>query len=46
MENAGEPNRVNISGTTYEKVKDLFTCTYRGKVHAKHKGLIDMYFVD
>jgi len=46
MENAGEQNKVNISGTTYEKVKDLFTCTYRGKVHAKHKGLIDMYFVD
>lgn len=46
MENAGEPNRVNISGATWEKVKDRFRCTYRGKVHAKHKGLIDMYFVD
>jgi class 3 adenylate cyclase len=46
MENAGEPNKINISGATYEKVKDHFSCTYRGKVEAKHKGLIDMYFVD
>ncbi len=45
MENSGEPNRVNISGVTYEKVKDRFSCTYRGKVKAKHKGEIDMYFV-
>ena len=45
MENCGEPNRVNISGVTYEKVKDKFSCTYRGKVKAKHKGEIDMYFV-
>ncbi len=45
MESAGEPNRVNISGATYERVKDRFACTYRGKVSAKHKGEIDMYFV-
>ena len=45
MENCGEPNRVNISGETYERVKDRFKCTHRGKVSAKHKGEIDMYFV-
>ncbi|MEI7661390.1 MAG: adenylate/guanylate cyclase domain-containing protein [Bacteroidota bacterium] len=45
MENCGEPNKVNISGVTYERVKDRFKCTYRGKVKAKHKGEIDMYFV-
>jgi class 3 adenylate cyclase len=45
MENTGEPNKINISGNTYEKVKDRFKCTYRGKVAAKHKGEIDMYFV-
>jgi class 3 adenylate cyclase len=44
MESSGEPGKVNISGTTYEKIKDHFSCTYRGKVPAKHKGLIDMYF--
>ena len=46
MENTCEPGRINISGATYAKVKDRFQCTYRGKVVAKHKGEIDMYFVD
>ena len=46
LENSGEIDKVNISGTTYEQVKDHFTCTYRGKVNAKHKGEIDMYFVE
>jgi class 3 adenylate cyclase len=46
MENAGEVNRVNISGNTYERVRDQFKCTYRGKVNAKHKGEVDMYFVE
>ncbi|MEI7897490.1 MAG: adenylate/guanylate cyclase domain-containing protein [bacterium] len=46
MESTSEPNKINISGETFEKVKETFTCTYRGKVAAKHKGEIDMYFVD
>jgi len=46
MENSGEINKVNISGSTYERVKDKFSCTHRGKISAKHKGEIDMYFVD
>ena len=46
MESSGEPGKVNISGTTYEFVKDQFTCTYRGKVMAKNKGEIDMYYVE
>ncbi len=46
MENAGEPNKVNISGETHEKIKDRFKCIYRGKIAAKHKGEIDMYFVE
>ncbi|MCX6268891.1 MAG: adenylate/guanylate cyclase domain-containing protein [Bacteroidetes bacterium] len=46
MESAGEPGKINISGETWEKVKDRFKCTYRGKVAAKHKGEIDMYFVE
>ncbi|MBK9107644.1 MAG: hypothetical protein IPM92_04490 [Saprospiraceae bacterium] len=46
LETAGEAGKINISGSTYEMVKDHFRCTYRGKVEAKHKGLIDMYFVD
>ena len=46
MESSGEVNKINISGTTYELIKNQFVCSYRGKVNAKHKGMIDMYFVD
>lgn len=46
LETAGEAGKINISGATYELVKNHFQCTYRGKVEAKHKGQIDMYFVD
>jgi len=46
MESSGEAGKVNISGTTYELVKDELKCTYRGKVQAKNKGEIEMYFVE
>jgi class 3 adenylate cyclase len=46
MEGSGEAGKINISGTTYELVKDKFKCTYRGKISAKNKGEIDMYFVE
>lgn len=46
MESSGESDRINISGDTYGLVKDFFQCTYRGKVAAKNKGEIDMYFVE
>lgn len=46
MEQHGEEGKINISGTTYELVKDKVSCTYRGKIDAKNKGQIDMYFVD
>jgi len=45
MESSGEAGKVNISGTTHELVKDKFKCIHRGKIEAKHKGEIDMYFV-
>ena len=45
MEANGEEGRVNISNTTYGLVKYQFDCEYRGKVQAKNKGLVDMYFV-
>ena len=45
MESSGEAGEVNISGSTYSLVKDKFMCQYRGKVEAKNKGEIDMYFV-
>lgn len=46
MEMSGEPDKVNVSGSTYELIRPYFDCTYRGKVPAKNKGEIDMYFVD
>jgi class 3 adenylate cyclase len=46
MESSCEAGKVNISGATYELVKEGFSCTYRGKVQAKNKGDVDMYFVE
>jgi guanylate cyclase len=46
MESSGEPGKLNISGSTYELVKHRFHCKYRGKVKAKNKGEVDMYFVE
>ncbi|MBU45661.1 MAG: hypothetical protein CMN76_20805 [Spirochaetaceae bacterium] len=46
MESSSDPNRINISGATYELVKDFFACEYRGKVAAKNKGEMDMYFLN
>lgn len=46
LETGSLPGRINISGTTYDLAKNFFTCTYRGKIPAKNKGDIDMYFVE
>jgi class 3 adenylate cyclase len=46
MEQNSEAGKVNISGATYELVKDTFVCHHRGKIAAKNKGEIDMYFVE
>ena len=45
LESAGDVNKVNISAYTFELVRDQFECEYRGKLAAKGKGEIDMYFV-
>lgn len=45
VESACVPGMVNVSATTYEIIKDYFECEHRGKIMAKHKGHIDMYFV-
>jgi class 3 adenylate cyclase len=48
MESSGEVGHVNISESTYERVKNEpgLTFTSRGKVQAKGKGVLEMYFVD
>jgi len=45
MESSGEVGKVNISQMTYDKIKHQFMCEHRGKIEAKNKGAIDMYFV-
>jgi len=47
MESSGEVGQVNISESTYEYLKDdpEFSFLPRGKVKAKNKGILDMYFV-
>jgi len=47
LENASEACKVNISQSTYELLKDdkAFEFESRGKIEAKGKGAIDMYFV-
>ena len=46
MEQSSEPGRVNVSGRTWLAVKDQFLGTFRGRVNAKNKGAIEMYFVE
>jgi adenylate cyclase len=46
MESSGEAGMINISQTTYELVKDKFKCVPRGKIEAKNKGELEMYFVE
>lgn len=45
MEESGAEGKINISQSTYELIKNDFICQYRGKVAAKHKGQVNMYFV-
>ncbi len=46
MEQESDPGRINISTETYQLTKDKVVTTYRGKIEAKNKGPMDMYFVD
>ena len=45
IESTGEGGKINISSSTYELIKNEFTCLSRGKIHAKGKGELEMYFV-
>jgi class 3 adenylate cyclase len=45
LEQSGAPGRINISQSTYELVRDKYACEYRGKIAAKNKGEVEMYFI-
>ncbi len=46
LESSGEVGKVNISDTTYTLVRGHFRSESRGKVTAKGKGEMEMYFVE
>jgi predicted ATPase/class 3 adenylate cyclase len=46
IESSGEAGRVNISGDTYELVKDKFRCQHRGQIDVKSYKEVEMYFVE
>ena len=46
MESQGKEGEINISGTTFQLIKNKFSCIYRGKIQTKNKGEVDMYFVE
>lgn len=46
MEQNSEAGKVNISESTYQLVKDEFTCFPRGSITAKGKDGLKMYFVE
>ncbi len=46
METMSEPGRINISENTYQLIKDVYECEFRGKVDVKNKGKMEMYFVN
>ncbi|MBI4929601.1 MAG: adenylate/guanylate cyclase domain-containing protein, partial [Bacteroidetes bacterium] len=53
MESSGEAGKINISGVTYTQLNSLsfwertgVRADFRGKIPAKNKGEIEMYFVE
>ncbi len=46
MEQNSDPGKINLSESTYLMVKDQFNCIHRGKIQAKNKGKIDMYYLE
>lgn len=45
MESNSEEGKINISGTTYEIIKDEIACEYRGSIEIKNRGIWEMYFL-
>jgi adenylate cyclase len=46
IQESSEPGKINISEATYWEAKYTFKCVHRGKLLAKNKGMIDMYYVE
>ncbi len=46
IEQNSEEGKINISESTYHLINDNFNCIHRGKIEAKNKGCINMYYLD
>ena len=46
IQEACEPGCINISEATHREIQYTFKCRYRGKLPAKNKGDIEMYYVE
>lgn len=45
MESEGTPGSIQITASTYELIRDRFTCEPRGVNSVKGKGSMDTYFL-
>ena len=45
MESSSVANKINVSAYTYELIRAVHSCEYRGKIETKDKGKLEMYFV-
>ena len=46
METMAEPGRINISANTYQLVKEISECEYRGEIPVKNRGMMKMFYVN
>lgn len=45
MESSGAAGEINISRTTFDRVRHVFACEARGQVVARGKGALEMFFI-
>lgn len=45
MEQNSHVGEINVSQNTYNIIRRQFRCVHRGRIQAKNKGMVDMYFV-
>ncbi len=46
LEQACEPDRINISGSTFHRIGSVFETEPRGQIEVKNLGSIDMYYLN
>jgi class 3 adenylate cyclase len=45
IESSSTPGKINLSGSTFQMIQSEFNCVPRGKISAKSKGELDMYYL-